>query len=72
MANDLKNVAGITHVYDVLANGAFMNKEYEKAKHLFIKVINRLLEQGGQYYDLNVLYTSLKISKIHELQKDYK
>jgi len=72
MAYDLKHVDGITYVYDVLANGAFMNKEYEKAKNLFITVIRRLFDQGGLEDDLNILHISLKLSKIHELLKDYK
>ncbi|XP_022166877.1 tetratricopeptide repeat protein 19 homolog, mitochondrial-like [Myzus persicae] len=72
MAYDLKHFDGITYVYDVLANGAFMNKEYEKAKNLFTTVIKRLFDQGGLEDDLNVLHISLKLSKIHEFQKDYK
>ncbi|XP_060859972.1 tetratricopeptide repeat protein 19 homolog, mitochondrial-like [Metopolophium dirhodum] len=71
MANDLKNVEGIIHVYDVLANGAFMNHEYEKAKDLFTKVIEQLIEQGDPKDDLNILRIGLKISKIHEVQEDY-
>ena len=72
MANDLKNVEGITHVYDVLANGAFVNKEYENAKDIFTKVIEQLIEQGGPKNYLNILHIGLKISKIYEVQKDYK
>jgi len=72
MANDLKNLEGITHVYDVLANGAFMNKEYEKAKDLFTKVIELLLEKEGPKDDLNILHISLKLSKIYEVQEDYR
>ncbi|XP_001949989.1 tetratricopeptide repeat protein 19 homolog, mitochondrial [Acyrthosiphon pisum] len=72
MAYDLKNFDGVTYVYDVLANGAFMNKEYEKAKNLFTTVISRLFDQGGLEDDLNVLHISLKLSKIYEAQKDYK
>jgi len=63
---------GITHVYDLLANGAFMNKEYEKAKDLFTKVIERLIEQGDPKDDLKILHIGVKISKIYEVQKDYK
>ncbi|KAL4100768.1 hypothetical protein QTP88_020799 [Uroleucon formosanum] len=72
MANDSKNVEGITHVYDVLANGAFLKKEYQKAKMLFIKVIQLLMERGSFKDNLNMLYVHLKISKIYEIQKDYK
>jgi len=72
MAYDLKNVDGITYVYDVLANGAFRKKKYEKAKGLFDKVFQRLIKQGSRVDDLNILYICLKISKINEAQKDYK
>ncbi|KAL4100783.1 hypothetical protein QTP88_020814 [Uroleucon formosanum] len=72
MANDSKNVEGITHVYNVLANGAFLKNEYEKAKVLFIKVVQRLIKQGSLRDDLNMLYLHLKLSKIYEIQKDYK
>jgi len=56
----------------VLANGAFMNKEYEKAKNLFIQVVNQLIQQGGLEDDLNILDITLKISKIYEVLQDYK
>ncbi|XP_029341734.1 uncharacterized protein LOC100571675 isoform X3 [Acyrthosiphon pisum] len=58
--------------YDVLANGAFVNKEYENAKDIFTKVIEQLIEQGGPKNYLNILHIGLKISKIYEVQKDYK
>ncbi|XP_003245757.1 tetratricopeptide repeat protein 19 homolog, mitochondrial-like [Acyrthosiphon pisum] len=72
IANDLNNVNGITHVYDVLANGAFMNKEYEKAKDLFTKVVIRLIDQGYPKDDLNILHFNLQITKIYEIQEKYK
>uniref|UniRef100_A0A2S2PGM5 Tetratricopeptide repeat protein 19 n=1 Tax=Schizaphis graminum TaxID=13262 RepID=A0A2S2PGM5_SCHGA len=72
IAKDLNHFDGITYVYDVLANGAFMNKDYNKAKGLFFAVIKRLLDQGSFDDDLNILHINLKISKIFEAQKDYK
>jgi len=72
MAIDLKNVDGITHIYDVLANGAFRNEEYEKAKNLFTKVVNRLMDKGCLNDDLTILHLGLQISKIYEIQKEYK
>lgn len=72
IANDFKNALGITFIYDMLANGAFINKEYEKAKHLFTKVIKQLFDQGAYEDDLKVLHISLKLSKIHEVLNDYK
>lgn len=72
IANDLQNVDGVTHVYDVLANGALKNKEYEKAKDLFNKLIKRLYDQGYMKNDLNILQLRLNISKIYEVQKNYK
>lgn len=72
MAYDLDHFEGVTYIYDVLANGAFMNKDYEKAKSLFTTVVNRLLNQGGREDDLNILHISLKLSKIYEVLKDYK
>jgi len=72
MAYDLNYFDGITHVYDVLANGALKNKEYEKAKDLFNKLIKRLYDQGYMKNDLNILQLRLNISKIYEVQKNYK
>lgn len=72
IAIDLQNVDGISHVYDVLANGALMNKEYDKAKDLFNKLIKRLYDQGYMKNDLNILLLGLKVSKIYEIQKHYK
>lgn len=48
-----------------------MNKDYDKAKTLFLAVISRLFEQGSYDDDLNILHINLKISKIFEAQKDY-
>jgi len=56
----------------VLANGAFMNKEYEKAKDLFTKIINLLIDRGYLKDDLTILHLGLQISKIYEIQKEYK
>ncbi|XP_025195722.1 tetratricopeptide repeat protein 19 homolog, mitochondrial [Melanaphis sacchari] len=71
IATDLNHFNGITYVYDILANGALTNKDYDKAKVLFIKVVQRLYQQGGVDEDLNIVHVNLKIAKILEIQKDY-
>jgi len=72
-ADGLRNYKEITYVYELLANGAFMNEEYIKAKQLFIKVIKRLLNQEVHVDDdHNFIFISLKLSKIQELLDDNK
>jgi len=72
MAHDLKNFNGLTYVYDVLANGAFMKKDYVNAEKLFVTVMQRLMSQGGHENDLNMLHISLKLAKIYEAQNDFR
>lgn len=71
MAHDLKSYNGLTYVYDILANGAFMKKDYVNAEKLFVTVIQRLTFKGGQENDLNILHICLKLAKIYEAQKDF-
>lgn len=70
MAYDLQHFEGLTYVYDVLANGAFMKKDYVNAEKLFVTVMQRLMSKGSHENDLNILHISLKLAKIYEAQKD--
>lgn len=72
IANDLQHFDGLTYVYDVLANGAFMKKDYVNAEKLFVIVMQRLLSKGARENDLNMLHISLKLAKIYEAQKIFR
>lgn len=72
LAIDLQNFNGVTYVYDVLANGAFMKKDYVNAEKLFVIVMQRLMSNGGRENDLNMLHISLKLAKIYEAQKNFR
>lgn len=72
LAIDLQNFNGVTYVYDVLANGAFMKKDYVNAEKLFVTVMQRLMSKGGHENDLNMLHISLKLAKIYEAQNNFR
>lgn len=72
MAYDLQHFDGLTYVYDVLANGAFMKKDYANAEKLFVTVMQRLMSKGGRENDLNMLHISLKLAKIYEAQNNFR
>lgn len=72
LAHDLKHFEGVTYVYDVLANGAFMKKDYMNAEKLFVTVMQRLMSKGALENDLNMLHISLKLAKIYEAQKNFR
>lgn len=59
-------------MYDVLANGAFMKKDFVNAEKLFVTVMQRLMSKGGRENDLNILHISLKLAKIYEAQKNFR
>lgn len=59
-------------MYDVLANGAFMKKDYVNAEKLFTTVMQRLMSKGGRENDMNMLHISLKLAKIFEAQKNFR
>ncbi|XP_050426162.1 tetratricopeptide repeat protein 19 homolog, mitochondrial [Adelges cooleyi] len=71
IANNIKSFEGVTYVYDVLANGAFMKKDYVNAEKLFVLVMQRLMSKGSKENDLNMLHISLKLSKILEAKQDF-
>ncbi|KAL1446127.1 hypothetical protein WDU94_014019, partial [Cyamophila willieti] len=72
MAQELKNEDGITYVYDVMANLALTQKQYDKAEKLFKSVMLRLLSNGVKEDDNKVLHMSLKLAKISEEKTDYR
>lgn len=72
MAYNLQHFDGLTYVYDVLANGAFMQKDYVNAEKLFVMVMQRLMSKGAREYDLNILHISLKLAKIYDAQNNYR
>lgn len=70
MAFNLQHFDGLTYVYDVLANGAFMQKDYGNAEKLFVLVMQRLMSKGARKNDLDILHISLKLAKIYDAQND--
>lgn len=72
IAVDIQSYEGLTYVYDVLANGAFMKKDFANAEKLFVIVMQRLMSKGGRENDLNMLHISLKLAKIYEAQKNFR
>lgn len=54
-----------------MANIAFDSQQYEKARKLFIEVMNRLFHKGMKEDDLVVIHISFKLAKIFENLKDY-
>lgn len=72
MAQDTQNQNGITYVYDVMANLALTQKQYDKAEKLFTSVMQRLMSTGVQESDNKVLHISLKLAKIAEERTDFK
>lgn len=71
VAQDLQNENAVTFIYDRLANIAFETKQYEKARTLFVEVMNRLFHKGIKEDDLIVIHISFKLAKIFENLKDY-
>lgn len=72
VAQDLQNEDGITYVYDRLANVAFESGQNEKARKLFVDVMQRLLDKGMSEDDVVLIHISFKLAKIYENVKDYK
>lgn len=55
----------------MLANGAFMKKDFANSEKLFVLVMQRLMSKGAHENDLRMLHISLKLSKIYEAQHDF-
>lgn len=72
MAQDVQNKDGITYVYDVMANLALTQKQYDKAEKLFTEVMKRLMSSGVKESDNKVLHISLKLAKIAQEKTDFK
>ncbi|KAI5705328.1 hypothetical protein M8J75_013925 [Diaphorina citri] len=70
MAQELQNQDGITYVYDVMANLALTQKQYDKAEKLFTEVMKRLMSNGVKENDNKVLHISLKLAKIAQEKTD--
>ncbi|XP_063973727.1 tetratricopeptide repeat protein 19 homolog, mitochondrial [Diachasmimorpha longicaudata] len=66
-AQTLQHFDGITYVYDVMANLAFQVQEVEKAKKLFISVMQRLMSTGTTEGDMKMIHISLKLAKLYEM-----
>ncbi|XP_065218089.1 tetratricopeptide repeat protein 19 homolog, mitochondrial-like [Planococcus citri] len=71
LAQELQNENAITFIYDRLANVAFESNQFEKARKLFVDVLNRLFQKGMKEDDLTVIHISFKLAKIFEHSKDY-
>lgn len=56
MAQDMQNKDGITYVFDVMANLAMLQGEFEKAEKLFVTVMQRLLSEGYAQDDIKVSF----------------
>lgn len=72
LAQELQNENGITFVYDRLANVAFDTGRFEKARKLFVEVMQRLLDRGMEKDDLALIHISFKLAKIFESIGDYR
>lgn len=59
MAQDIQNYDGITLCYDIMANLAFDQEQYQKAEKLFESVIQRLLQNGVPQDDIKVCYVKM-------------
>lgn len=71
LAQQLQNENAVTFIYDRLANIAFDINQFEKARKLFVDVLNRLFQKGMKEDDLAVIHISLKLAKIFQHSKDY-
>ncbi|KAJ4441235.1 hypothetical protein ANN_11086 [Periplaneta americana] len=72
LAQEQQNYDGITFIYDMLANLAYDQEEYQKAEKLFVSVIQRLLSTGVSTTDNKVIHISLKLANIYKIQKDFR
>jgi tetratricopeptide repeat protein 19 len=70
LAQEQQNDNGVTYIYDLLANLAYDQGEYEKAKKLFVSVMQRLLSTGTPKTDNKLIHMSLKLANIYKIQKD--
>lgn len=59
MAQDIQSYDGITLCYDIMANLAFDQEQYEKAQKLFESVLQRLLQNGVPQDDIQVCYIKI-------------
>uniref|UniRef100_A0A1B6D5M8 MalT-like TPR region domain-containing protein n=2 Tax=Clastoptera arizonana TaxID=38151 RepID=A0A1B6D5M8_9HEMI len=71
LAQELQNIDAITYIYDLLANIAFSQREFDKAEKLFLEVMRRVLINGLAKDDPKVIHMSLKLAKIYQEKKDY-
>lgn len=72
IAQDLQNEEAITYIYDRLANVAFETGQNEKARKLFIDVVQRLIDKGMAEDDVVLIHLSFKLAKIFENIGNYK
>jgi tetratricopeptide repeat protein 19 len=70
LAQEQQNYDGVTYIYDLLANLANEQGEYEKAEKLFVSVMQRLLSMGVSQTDNKMIHISLKLANIYKIQKD--
>ncbi len=71
IAQELKNENGVTYIFDRLANLAFETGKNEKARKLFVSVMQRLLDQGMDKDNLILIHISFKLAKIFENVRDF-
>ena len=70
MARDLNNFKAETHIYNVLADIAMENVDYEKAEKLYKEVLQRVLSTGTEKNDESVIEISLRLIDIYERNRD--
>lgn len=72
IAQDLQNEDAMTYIYDRLANVAFETGQNEKARKLFVDVVQRLIDKGMAEDDVVLIHISFKLAKIFETIGNYK
>ncbi|XP_055371167.1 tetratricopeptide repeat protein 19 homolog, mitochondrial [Condylostylus longicornis] len=68
IAQEMQHKDGITYVYDVMANLAMEQEQFEKAEKLFTEVMRRLLGDGYKEDDNKILHISSKIAHMSQLK----
>ncbi|KAL3282057.1 hypothetical protein HHI36_005257 [Cryptolaemus montrouzieri] len=70
LAQQQENEQGMLYCFDLMANLAFEQLNLDKAKKLFVTVLQILLSKGIKQDDLKVIHINLKLARICQLKAE--